>query len=81
MRTWREVAKRCRSGMDAMLFLNLFGVYLYICLVGTSDAPALILLAGLNLAIICISRFEEIKRELTPKPDPDELQNIIRRVK
>ena len=81
MMTWKMIGKRYERWQDVALWVNLFGVYMYICLIGSSDIPALMLLAGLNIAIIVIARREELKRLLTPKQDPDEMQSIIRRVK
>lgn len=81
MMTWKTIGKRYEFGMDLMLWLNIFCVYIYICLVGSSDVPALVLLAGLNTVIITFSRREELKRILTPAKEPDEMQAIIRRVK
>lgn len=81
MRTWKDVGKRYEWWMDAMLMVNFMGVYLYLCLVGSSDAPTIIALAGLNIAMISMARREEIKRILTPKQEEDELRSIIRRVK
>lgn len=81
MKTWKQVAKRYEHGMDLMLWVNLMGVYLWICLVGSDDVPAIILLAGLNVATIVFARREELKRELTPRHEPDEMERIIRRVK
>ena len=79
--TWKMIGKRYEFWQDIALWINLFGVYMYICLVGSSDVPALMLLAGLNTATIVIARREELKRVLTPKQEPDEMQSIIRRVK
>ena len=81
MKTWKDVAKRHRFWMDVMLWVNVFGVYMYLCLVGSSDIPAIVLLAGLNTAIIVIARREELKRFLTPVQEKDEMDRIIRRVK
>lgn len=81
MKTWKEIGKRYERWQDVALWINLFGVYMYICLVGSSDIPALMLLAGLNTAIIVIARREELKRFLTPEEEKDELHTIIRRVK
>ena len=81
MNTWREVAHRYEFWMDGAMWLNIFGVYMYLCLVGSNDAPALILLAGLNIALITIARRDELKKILTPPKDKDELHTIIRRIK
>ena len=81
MKTWKQVAKRYEHGMDWMLWLNLFGVYMYLCLVGSTDIPAIVMLAGFNLAIITTARREELKRLLTPPQEKSELDHIIRRVK
>ena len=79
--TWKMIGKRYERWQDIALWINLFGVYMYICLVGSSDIPALMLLAGLNTAIIVIARREELKRLLTPQREKDEMDAIIRRVK
>ena len=79
--TWKEVGKRYEFWQDVALWLNTFAVFMYLCLVGSSDIPAIVLLAGLNTAIITFSRREELKRVLTPAKEPDEMRNIIRRVK
>ena len=79
--TWKEVSKRYERWQDIALWLNTFAVFMYLCLVGSSDIPAIVLLAGLNTAIIVIARREELKRFLTPRQEPDEMQAIIRRIK
>ena len=81
MMTWKEVGKRYERWQDIALWLNTFAVFMYLCLVGSSDIPAIVLLAGLNTAIIVIARREELKRVLTPAKEPDEMQAIIRRIK
>ena len=81
MMTWKEVGKRYERWQDIALWLNTFAVFMYLCLVGSSDIPAIVLLAGLNTAIIVIARREELKRFLTPRQEPDEMQAIIRRIK
>ena len=81
MKTWKEIGKRYERWQDVALWVNLFGVYMYICLVGSSDIPALMLLAGLNTATIVIARREELKRLLTPQQEKSEMDRIIRRVK
>ena len=81
MRTWKEIGKRYEIWQDIALWINLFGVFMYLCLVGSSDIPAIVLLAGLNTAIIVIARREELKRLLTPVQEKDEMDAIIRRVK
>lgn len=81
MMTWKEVGKRYETWQDIALWINLFGVYMYICLVGSNDIPALMLLAGLNIATIVIARREELKRLLTPQQEKSEMDRIIRRVK
>ena len=81
MKTWKEVGKRYEIWQDIALWINLFGVYMYICLIGSSDIPALMLLAGLNIATIVIARREELKRLLTPQQEKSEMDRIIRRVK
>ena len=79
--TWKKIGKRYEIWQDVALWVNLFGVYMYICLVGSSDIPALMLLAGLNTATIVIARREELKRLLTPQQEKSEMDRIIRRVK
>ena len=79
--TWKMIGKRYEAWQDIALWINLFGVYMYICLVGSSDIPALMLLAGLNTATIVIARREELKRLLTPQQEKSEMDRIIRRVK
>jgi hypothetical protein len=66
--------------MDVMFLLNTMGMYVYIVWFGV-DVTAMILLSGLNVACLTIARREELKRLLTPKQEPDEMQAIIRRVK
>ena len=80
MKTWKEVGKRYEWWMDVMMLINTMGVYVWICWFG-ADITAMILLSGLNVAIITIARREELKRFLTPKQEPDEMQSIIRRIK
>ena len=79
--TWKEVGKRYETWQDIALWINLFGVFMYLCLVGSSDIPAIVLLAGLNVVTIVIARREELKRFLTPVQEKDEMDRIIRRVK
>ena len=81
MKTWKDVAKRHRFWMDVMLWVNVFGVYMYLCLIGSSDLPTVILIAGLNTAMIIMARREEIKRDLAPVQEKDEMHTIIRRIK
>ena len=79
--TWKMIGKRYETWQDIALWINLFGVFMYLCLVGSSDVPAIVLLAGLNTAIIVIARREELKRLLTPQQEKSEMDRIIRRVK
>ena len=81
MKTWKEIGKRYERWQDVALWVNLFGVYMYICLIGSSDIPALMLFAGLNIATIVIARREELKRLLTPQQEKSEMDRIIRRIK
>ena len=81
MKTFKSMFKRYSTGMDALLWINVIGVYFYCCIVGSSDIPALVLLAGLNTVVILITKFDEIRHDLTPKPDADEVDKIVRRVK
>lgn len=78
--TWKNIGKRYEFWMDVMIFLNTIGVYVYVVWFGV-DITAMILLSGLNMACLTIARREELKRLLTPKHDPDEIDKIIRRVK
>ena len=78
--TWRTIGKRYEWWMDAMFFINTIGMYVYIVWFGV-DVTAMILLSGLNVACLTIARREELKRLLTPKQEPDELNGIIRRIK
>lgn len=80
MMTWKTIGKRYEFWMDIMLFLNTIGIYVYIVWFGF-DITTMILLSGLNVACLTIARREELKRLLTPKHDPDEIDKIIRRVK
>lgn len=80
MKTWKEVGKRYEFWMDAMFLINTIGMYVYIVWFGV-DITTMILLSGLNVACLTIARREELKRLLTPKHDPDEIDKIIRRVK
>ena len=80
MMTWKSIGKRYEWWMDVMIFLNTVGVYVYIVWFG-ADITAMILLSGLNMACLTIARREELKRILTPKQEPDEMQAIIRRIK
>ena len=73
--------RRYETGTNWMLGINMMGLWLYACLIGSSDLPALLMFCGINVAIICIVRFDEIKKELTPRREPDELNGIIRRMK
>lgn len=79
--TWKMIGKRYEIWQDIALWINLFGVFMYLCLVGSSDIPAIVLLAGLNVVTIVIARREELKRFLTPVQEKDEMDAIIRRVK
>ena len=81
MKTWKEVGKRYETWQDVAIWLNTFCVWMYLCLIGSSDIPAIVMLAGLNTAIIVIARREELKRFLTPVQEKDEMDAIIRRVK
>ena len=78
--TWRTIGKRYEFWMDIMFFINTIGMYVYIVWFGV-DLTSMILLSGLNVACLTIARREELKRLLTPKQEPDELDGIIRRVK
>lgn len=78
--TWKMIGRRYEFWMDTMFLLNTMGVYIYIVWFGV-DLTAMILLSGLNVACLTIARREELKRLLTPKQEPDEMQSIIRRVK
>ena len=78
--TWKTIGKRYEWWMDAMFLLNTMGVYVWIVWFGI-DLTTMILFSGLNVACLTIARREELKRLLTPKQDPDEMQAIIRRVK
>ena len=80
MMTWKTIGKRYERWMDVMIFLNTIGVYVYIVWFG-ADVTAMILLSGLNVACLTIARREELKRLLTPKQEPDEMDKIIRRIK
>ena len=80
MMTWKSIGKRYEWWMDVMIFLNTVGVYVYIVWFG-AEVTAMILLSGLNMACLTIARREELKRILTPKQEPDEMQAIIRRIK
>ena len=79
--TWKTIGKRYEAWQDIALWLNTIALFMYLCLVGSSDIPAIVLLAGLNTAIIVIARREELKRFLTPVQEKDEMDAIIRRVK
>ena len=78
--TWKNIGKRYEFWMDVMMFLNTIGVYVYVVWFG-ADITAMILLSGLNVACVTIARREELKRLLTPRQEPDEMQAIIRRIK
>lgn len=78
--SWKMIGKRYERWMDVMIFLNTIGMYVYVVWFGV-DITAMILLSGLNMACLTIARREELKRVLTPKKEPDEMQSIIRRVK
>ncbi len=80
MMTWKTIGKRYEFWMDVMIFLNTIGVYVYVVWFG-ADITSMILLSGLNMACLTIARREELKRLLTPRQEPDEMQSIIRRVK
>ena len=80
MMTWRTIGKRYEWWMDVMIFLNTVGVYVYVVWFG-ADVTAMILLSGLNMACLTIARREELKRVLTPKQEPNEMDKIIRRIK
>ena len=80
MMTWKSIGKRYEWWMDVMIFINTVGVYVYVVWFG-ADVTAMILLSGLNMACLTIARREELKRILTPKQEPDEMQAIIRRIK
>ena len=80
MMTWKTIGKRYEWWMDVMIFINTIGVYVYVVWFG-ADVTAMILLSGLNMACLTIARREELKRLLTPKQEPDEMDRIIRRVK
>ena len=79
--TWKMIGKRYERWQDIALWLNTFAVFMYLCLVGSSDVPAIILFAGINVAIIIIARREELKRFLTPVQEKDEMSGIIKRIK
>ena len=80
MMTWKTIGKRYEWWMDVMIFLNTIGVYVYVVWFG-ADVTAMILLSGLNMACLTIARREELKRVLTPKQEPNEMDKIIRRIK
>jgi hypothetical protein len=80
MMTWKTIGKRYEWWMDVMFLLNTMGVYIWIVWFGV-DVTAMILFSGLNVACLTIARREELKRILTPKQEPDEMNGIIRRVK